>query len=68
MTEIPIIWKILILLILLLVSVICIFLGWRVLELMKRVKQVQEDRDKLLEERTKQSNKLRLKEIEEGQP
>jgi len=68
MTEIPIIWKILILLILLLVSVICTFLGWRVLELMKRVKQVQEDRDKLLEERTKQSNKLRLKEIEEGQP
>jgi len=68
MTEIPIIWKILILLILLLVSVICTFLGWRVLELMKRVKQVQEDRDKLLEERTKQSNKLRLKEIEEGRP
>ena len=48
--------------------VIIIFLVWRVLDLMKRIKQVQADREWLLEERTKQSNKLRLKEIEEGQP
>ena len=50
MNEIPIIWKILILLILLLVSVICTFLGWRVLDLMKRVKQVQDDRNKAMED------------------
>jgi len=50
MTEIPIIWKILILLILLLVSVISTFLGWRVLDLRKRVKQLQKDRDKALED------------------
>jgi len=64
MTEIPIIWKIIILLSLLLVSVICTFLCWRVLDLMKRIKQVQADREWLLEERAKQSNKLRLKGIE----
>ncbi len=50
MTEIPIIWKILILLILLLMFVICTFLGWRVLDLIKRVKQIQDDRDKALTE------------------
>lgn len=43
---------------------ICVFLGWRVLELMKRVKQLQAGKIELLEERAKQSNKLRLKGIE----
>ncbi len=59
-----ILWKIIIVSIILLETVIGAFLGWRVLDLMKRVKQVQDDRNKLLEERAKQSNKLRLKGIE----
>ena len=64
MTEISIIWKIIIAGIILLMFVVCIFLTWRVLELMKRVKLLQADRNELLEQRSKQSNKLRLKGIE----
>ena len=59
-----ILWKIIIVSIILLETMIGAFLGWRVLGLMKRVKQVQKDRNDLLEERAKQSNKLRLKGIE----
>ncbi|MCK4815987.1 hypothetical protein KA005_09455 [bacterium] len=59
-----ILWKIIIVGIILLETVIGAFLGWRVLDLMKRVKQVQDDRNELIEERAKQSNKLRLKGIE----
>ena len=59
-----ILWKIIIVGIILVMTMIGTFLGWRVLALMKRVKQVQVDRNELLEERAKQSNKLRLKGIE----
>ena len=64
MTEIPIIWKIFISFIFLLMFAIGAFLGSRVLALLKRVELLQADRNKLLEERSKQSNKLRLKGIE----
>ena len=59
-----ILWKIIIVSIILVMTMIGAFLGWRVLRLMKRVKQIQADRNDLLEERAKQSNKLRLKGIE----
>lgn len=56
--------KILALIIILAIMAIGLFFGWRVLELMKRVKQLQADRNELIEERAKQSNQLRLKGIE----
>ena len=45
-----ILWKIIIVSIILVMTMIGAFLGWRVLALMKRVKQVQADRDKALED------------------
>ena len=59
-----IIWKIIIAGIIIAETVIGTFLGWRVLELMKRVKDVQADRNRMDEERRKLSDKLRLKGIE----
>ena len=59
-----ILWKIIIVGIILVMTMIGAFFGWRVLRLMKRVKLLQIDRNDLLEERAKQSNKLRLKGIE----
>ena len=66
-----ILWKIIIVSIFLVQTMIGAFLGWRVLGLMERVKQVQADRDKALEQMGeaiddawKLSNKLRLKGIE----
>ena len=44
-----ILWKIIIVSIILVMTMIGAFLGWHVLRLMKRVKQVQADRDKALE-------------------
>ena len=44
-----ILWKIIIVSIILAETMIGAFLGWRVLGLMKRVKQIQEDRDHALE-------------------
>ena len=49
---------------LLVAPIIAAYLGLRVLKLNKRVKQLQDDRNELIEERSKQSNKLRLKGIE----
>ena len=46
-----ILWKIIIVSIILVETMIGAYLGWRVLGLMKRVKQVQEDRNDLLESR-----------------
>ncbi len=63
MTKISIL-EILLVSFLLLMPIIAGYLGLRVLKLNRRVKQVQADRDELLEERAKQSNKLRLKGIE----
>ena len=59
-----IIWKIIITGIIVTETIIGTFLGWRVLKLMERVKNVQADRNKMDEERRKQSNELRLKGIE----
>jgi len=59
-----IIWKIIIAGIIITETIIGTFLGWRVLNLMKRVKDVQKDRNEIDEERRKQSNELRLKGIE----
>lgn len=66
-----IIWKIILIGFVLIQTMIGTFLGWRVLELMKRVKQLQEDRNTLLEKKAevvddvaKLSNKLREKGIE----
>ena len=53
-------WKILIVSIILAETVIIAFLGWRVLELMKRVKQVQDDRNKLLESRADWEIEMRI--------
>lgn len=64
MTEIPIIAKVIITLIFLLMFAVSAFLGWRVLALLKRGELLKTDRNELLEERSKQSNKLRLKGIE----
>ena len=64
MNEIPIIWKLIVTLIILGMFVVSAFLGWRVLRLMDKVKLLRADRNELLEERAKQSNKLRLKGIE----
>jgi hypothetical protein len=64
MNEVPIIAKVIISLVFLLMFAVSAFCTWRVLEMRKRVKQVQDDRNKLLEERAKQSNKLQLKGIE----
>ncbi len=59
-----ILWKIIIVSIFLIETMAVAFLGWRVVRLMERVKQVQADRNELEEERRKQSDKLRLKGIE----
>ncbi len=58
-----ILWKIIIVSIVLLETIIGAYLGWRVLGLMKRVKDVQKDRNELEDERRKLSDKLRLKGI-----
>lgn len=63
MTEITIL-EIIFVVFLLVAPIIAAYLGLRVLKLNKRVKQLQDDRNELLEERSKQSNKLRLKGIE----
>ena len=66
-----IIWKIIIAGIIVTETIIGTFLGWRVLELMKRVKLMQADRNRSLEiytksreENAKLSNRLREKGIE----
>jgi len=66
-----IIWKIIIAGIIVIETIIGTFLGWRVLELMKRVKLMQADRNRSLEiytksreENAKLSNRLREKGIE----
>lgn len=59
-----IITKIVVAVIVLGMAGIGIFLGWRVLGLIKRVKQLQLDRNELIEQRGKQSDKLRQKGIE----
>ena len=59
-----IITKLIIAGIILFMFIVCAFLGWRVIVLIERVKQVQKDRNELEEERRKQSNKLRLKGVE----
>lgn len=64
MTEIPLIWKIIISLIFLLMFAVSAFLGWRLFWIKEKFKLLQSDRNELLEERAKQSNKLRLKGIE----
>lgn len=46
------------------ITAIGIFLGYRVLGLLKRIKQLQVDRNELIEEKVKQSDQLRLKGIE----
>lgn len=56
--------KFFVLIIILVVWAIGFFLGWRVLGLMKRVKQLQAGRNELIKERAKQSDQLRLKGIE----
>lgn len=58
-----ILWKIIVVSIFLVQTIIGAYLGWRVLQLMKRVKDVQKDRNELNEERRKLSDKLRLKGI-----
>lgn len=55
--------KLFVLCIILVITAIGIYFGWRVLGLMKRVKQLQADRNELIEERGKQSDQLRLKGI-----
>jgi hypothetical protein len=59
-----ILWKIIIVSILLIETVLVASLGWRVLTLLQRVKQIQSDRNEMDEERRKLSDKLRLKGIE----
>ena len=60
-----ILWKIIIISIFLVIVMIGAFLGWRVLGLMKRVKQVQDDRNKALKEWYKvQREKPTLNELE----
>lgn len=59
-----ILWKIIIVSIILVETMIGAFLGWRVLALMKRVKDVQKDRNDVDDERRKQSDQLRQKGIE----
>lgn len=49
--------KIFALIIVLAITAIGIFLGWRVLGLMKRVKQLQEDRNALIKELAKERDK-----------
>ena len=59
-----IIWEFILIGIIVTETIIGTFLGWRVLGLMKRVKDVQADRNKMDEERRKLSNSLREKGIE----
>ena len=59
-----IITKIIIAGIILFMFIVCTFLGWRVLRLMERVKRLQVVRNELIDERAKQSNKLRLRGLE----
>lgn len=56
--------KIFILIIVLAITGIGIFFGYRVLKLQKRNKQLQTDRNDLIKERAAQSDQLRLKGIE----
>jgi len=56
--------KLFVLISFLVVAAIGIFLGWRVLGLMKRNKQLRTDRNELIEQRGKQSDQLRQKGIE----
>ena len=62
-----ILWKIIIISIILIETMIGAFLGWRVLKLMERVRLIQVDRNEVNEERRKLSDALRLKGIEVGQ-
>lgn len=56
--------KTFILIIILAITGIGIFFGCRVLKLRKRIKQLQADRNELIEQRAKQSDQLRQKGIE----
>ncbi len=56
--------KILILIFIFVITAIGVFLGFRVLGLMKRVKQLRTDRNELIEQRGKQSDQLRQKGID----
>jgi len=56
--------KILILIFIFMITAIGVFLGYRVLGLLKIVKQLKAERNELIEERAKQSDQLRQKGIE----
>ena len=64
MDEVSLITRIVISLVFLLMFAICAFCTWRIFGMYKILKRTQKDRDGLLEERAKQSDRLRLKGIE----